>query len=244
MIGIYIQGGLGNMMFQIAFIESLARKYDLQAGYDNVDSNIRDQNRMGRLKGVDIYRIFRNIDLHTTAKFKRRENISHLFADVVPIDGTLYVGYAVSEKNFYSEEFIWNLFEPVKEYPRLNCTSVHVRRTDYVNNPGYAQLGVDYYKKALEWVDGDALVFTDDLLWCRKHFQGFEIRKGPEPDDLFTMASCDNNIIANSTFSWWGAYLNQNENKIVIAPRQWVGDGRCKTEDIVPDKWRKICIHR
>lgn len=235
------------MMFQIAFIESLGKKYGFEVGYANVDANIAELRRMGRFLDLDLYSIFKNINLRKQARYRKIVPVSDTYVDLLPADGICYQGYAVSERNFHSWEFILNLFEFSDQYisnqVEENSCSVHVRRTDYVNNPGFAQLGSDYYQKAIDYIDCDHyLVFSDDIEFCKKKFYGdeFSFVKSNEATELFLMSHCKHNIIANSTFSWWGAYLNRNPEKIVIAPAEWVGDGRCTTDDIVPKEWIKI----
>jgi hypothetical protein len=253
MIAMYLLSGLGNMMFQIAFIESLAKRSGFHVGYANVSNNLKELHRMNRMKGVDINGIWKNVNLQNIGAYRKKVLISDTFAQVEPEDFTLYMGYAVSEKNFYSKEFIWKLFEPTKELEKrlwichqnmpLNSCSIHVRRTDYVNNPGFAQIGMDYYLRAMQEVKADKyIIFSDDLNWCKENFKGSQFIFFKDRDDveLYYMSLCNHNIIANSTFSWWGAYLNQNPEKKVIAPLQWVADNRCTTDDIVPKEWIKI----
>lgn len=112
--------------------------------------------------------------------------------------------------------------------------SLHIRRGDYLNNPIYNVCKEVYYKKAinkiLESVDNPVfIVFSDDPDWCKSYLKQFNVNykivdwnKGQDSyQDMFLMSQCKNNIIANSTFSWWGAWLNQNEGKMVIAPSEW-----------------------
>lgn len=239
-------GGLGNIMFQVAFIESLGRKYSLETAYSNVQENNSYLRQMGRFEGFDVCDIFRNVNLRKEGIYTQRRGISHIYEEIIPQDGTLYIGYAVSEKNFYSREFILWIFEPAEfiekelsAYDFSNFTSIHVRRTDYVGNPGFVNLGEDYYNRAVDFIGGDFLVFSDDIDWCKTVFRGerFYFGHGAEYLDLYLMSKCKNNIIANSTFSWWAAYLNRNPEKIIIAPRQWVADGRCTTDELIPSEW-------
>jgi hypothetical protein len=90
-------------------------------------------------------------------------------------------------------------------------------------------------------------VFTDDHDWCRKNFKlKYEmvfVDHNSERNnyaDLYLMSKCDHNIIANSTFSWWGAWLNENPEKIVFAPKNWFNDKAYNTKDLIPDSWIKI----
>ncbi len=250
MVTMHIMGGLGNIMFQIAFIESLGKRYSLDVGYSNVQENQAILRTMGRFESFDICDIFRNVDLRKEGYHNKRRGISHTYEEIIPNDGTLYVGYAVSEKNFYSREFILWLFEPadfikkeLTNYDFSDFTSIHVRRTDYINNPGFVNLGKEYYNRAIEFIgDSDYLVFSDDIDWCKTIFKGdeFFFGHGAEYMDLYLMSKCKNNIIANSTFSWWAAYLNDNPGKKVIAPKEWVADGRCTTDELIPGEWIQI----
>ncbi|MDD5433983.1 MAG: alpha-1,2-fucosyltransferase [Nitrospira sp.] len=248
----YLNGGLGNIMFQVAFIESLGKKHNIDVGYSNVRENINNNHRMRRMLNVDLFDIFKNINFSKWGHHFEIIPVDHIFSDVKVKDHCLYQGFAVSEKNFLSRDFILWLFEPSENtYKKVQdndvryktTCSIHVRRSDYVNNPGYAQLNSVYYQRAIDEIKADRyLVFSDDIDYCKEIFEGDEFVFCDVPEDiaLFLMAVCTHNIIANSTFSWWSAYLNRNPEKKIIAPKEWVGDGRCKTEDIVPKEWRLI----
>lgn len=100
-------------------------------------------------------------------------------------------------------------------------TSLHVRRTDYLLHPGiFVQPSLDYYREAMSLTEGPYLVFSDDLDWCRRHLPGdcIFMEHNRNFEDLFLMAACDEHIIANSTFSWWGAWLSGRQT---VCPRQW-----------------------
>lgn len=88
------------------------------------------------------------------------------------------------------------------------------------------------------------LIFSDDIAWCKKQFIGpqFEFAEGNSPvTDLALQISCEHNIIANSSFSWWGAYLNKNPGKRVIAPGKWFGPAQPHdTRDLLPSSWTII----
>lgn len=109
--------------------------------------------------------------------------------------------------------------------------AIHVRRGDYVNNSFYTDLvKTDYYERAIEMFPSDSFViFSDDIDWCKTNFNFYKSRldfsEGKSVDeDLRLMAGCEGIIIANSSLSWWGAYLG-NKNKKVIYPKAWFGDG-------------------
>ena len=141
-----------------------------------------------------------------------------------------------------------------------NSVSVHVRRGDYVSLKAVqqymAQTSLSFYADAIQRIrelsgnaGGDALtafVFSDDVAWCQQNLSlGIptvyvsDRISGPDGSDhMRLMSLCRNNIIANSTFSWWGAWLNENPEKIVIAPKQWLLAGN--DDHIVPAEWIRL----
>jgi hypothetical protein len=138
-----------------------------------------------------------------------------------------------------------------------NSISVHVRRKDYVNNPKISQsfgfIGLDYYKSAIEIMKNTLLncrffVFTDDKDWVLRNFpkdDSFVFVKNTgvdaDLDDMHLMMLCKNQIIANSSFSWWGAWLNDNPVKIVLAPKIWFkNQPDWDTKDLIPTSWRRL----
>lgn len=140
---------------------------------------------------------------------------------------------------------------------RRPSVSLHVRRGDYVNNPltnkFHGLTPVEYYMQALEYVrkklaDPQLFVFSDDIKWCKSNLpfaKAAEFITGNPPEraceDLYLMSLCDSNIIANSSFSWWGAWLNENRNKTVVAPKSWFQDkAASKAMQIVPKNWHRI----
>lgn len=125
----------------------------------------------------------------------------------------------------------------------LQQVSIHVRRGDYVGNPFHINLSeTDYYDRAIEMFPHDNfLVFSDDIEWCKKKWGDnprFQIMEGDEIEDFNLMASCKHNIISNSTYSWWAAFLNPNNVKKVICPKQWFHDGKERIS--IPKEWLKI----
>jgi len=150
------------------------------------------------------------------------------------------------------------LLEKIK---KLNAISIHVRR--YVTSADksfsntsdiHGTCSMDYYKKAIEYVarherNPHFFVFSDNYEWVVENFKSLPysitcVKNDDEKDyeDLILMASCKHNIIANSSFSWWGAWLNSNKNKIVIAPSRWFNNVKKSvyTKDVVPESWIKM----
>lgn len=129
----------------------------------------------------------------------------------------------------------------------LPYVGIHIRRGDYVNNPFYVDLSqTQYYKKALKFFPYEKfLVFSDDPEFARDYFpdeKNFQIIEGgDELEDLNMLASCSIGIItANSSYSWWAAYLNPNPTAKIIAPssKHWYSDGLERTK--CPDSWLRI----
>lgn len=134
--------------------------------------------------------------------------------------------------------------------------SLHVRRGDYATNPSsnavHGTLGEEYYRNAVEHLIGKLgeefrlVVFSDDIAWARENlrFPVATVHVEPEDDrpqvDMHLMASCDHHIIANSTFSWWGAWLNPSLTKTVVAPARWFRSADHCADDICPAAWVRI----
>ena len=114
-------------------------------------------------------------------------------------------------------------------------TSVHVRRGDYVENPDlFPPLPLEYYAEAMELTNGPYLVFSDDVGWCRRNLPGdcYFMEHNMDFEDLFLMAACDEHITANSTFSWWAAWLADTR---AIYPRQWGSGFQYDSGQILPE---------
>lgn len=138
-------------------------------------------------------------------------------------------------------------------------TSLHWRKGDYV---GHKSLGLSldkYFKRALTWMIEtkkikDVFVFTEDTKWVKEklsayglnltyHYLSEELKDHEDYHELYLMTLCENNIISNSSFSWWGAYLNQNSEKTVVAPNKWTKiDYQMRFKKILPKDWVSISI--
>lgn len=133
-----------------------------------------------------------------------------------------------------------------------NAVSLHVRRDDYLSRQ-YAQgfggiCTKEYYQNAIAYIKNNTanpslFVFSDDIEWCRENLEVsdaifVDCNHGDESwQDMYLMSRCKHNIIANSTFSWWGAWLNANPDKIVVAPGKWWNGLK---DDVVPKEWKRI----
>ena len=158
------------------------------------------------------------------------------------IRGQFHFSKVLSDKN----EFI------KKQMQNSNSVSLHVRLGDYVNNPAYSNICTSaYYNKAINIIQSKVsepkfFVFSDDTVWCKDHLKIPNCHiidwnnKEESYWDMCLMTYCKHNIIANSSFSWWGAWLNTNPERIVIAPGKWINDDRVQVSDIIPSDW--ICV--
>jgi len=125
--------------------------------------------------------------------------------------------------------------------------SLHFRRGDYVGNQNrHPLLSLSYYQKAIDQLITDStalLIFSDDVNWCKEQFGEDEriyyIDGNIDFVDMCMMSLCDHNVIANSTFSWWGAWLNSNPDKKVIAPKTWLGPEirHLQSDDLYCKNW-------
>lgn len=183
------------------------------------------------------------------------------------IENAYLAGYWQSEKYFIeNEDQIRNDFQfksPLigknlllaDEIGGTNSIGIHIRRGDYVSNPkAHAVHGVcsiDYYSRAIGLVEKTVtlpkyFIFSDDIYWAKKNLNFLDdpvfIDHNIGADsykDMQLMSLCKHNIIANSSFSWWGAWLNQNKQKVVIAPNCWFVNGN-NIKDLLPSEWMRI----
>lgn len=141
----------------------------------------------------------------------------------------------------------------LEQISSTNAVSLHVRRGDYVNaSKTYALCSLDYYQAAVEHILSNVenphfFIFSDDLPWvleCLKldcNFTLVDINDYKTGfNDLVLMRHCQHHIIANSTFSWWAAWLNPSPSKIVIAPKDWFATEKKSDQDLIPDSWLRL----
>lgn len=190
---------------------------------------------------------------------KSGQNISRFHPEYLKMGGNVYaIGWFQTEKYFKDiRDILLKEFTLVKKIiipdelqdilNERNAISVHIRRGDYKRNESLL-LDARYYLDAINYIkryikNPVFIVFSDEMEWVKENIS-FEDKviyidqklKLQDYEELMLMSKCKHNIIANSTFSWWGAWLNQNPEKIVVAPSKW---GRMQ-KDIVPNEWIKI----
>jgi Glycosyl transferase family 11 len=146
--------------------------------------------------------------------------------------------------------------ETAAQIDAVEAVSLHVRRGDYVTDPTtnayHGTCSLDYYKRAIDYVCSHVaklhlFVFSDDHGWTRENLVSdlqttYVTANPPERGfrDLQLMSRCKHHIIANSSFSWWGAWLNPSPNKIVVAPKRWFNTLTHDTSDLIPQSWVRL----
>ncbi|MCK9581418.1 MAG: alpha-1,2-fucosyltransferase [Methanoregula sp.] len=258
---IKIKGGLGNQMFQYAY----GRKLELGGKKIIFDISFFHGARAATDTGRNFLLPF--FKLKTEAEFSpRARRLRDLMAKFVRKIGAGIEEYFQGEKYFkdisgeLKKEFILkNDLSPngqniLKQIIASNSVSVHLRRGDYVSDQKTkAYHGVcepEYYNKAVQIIKEKVVnptffVFSDDIGWAKSNLniEDSIFVSNPEIKDceeMILMSNCKHNIVANSSFSWWGAWLNNNPEKIVIAPKRWFLDKKVDKNDIVPNGWIKI----
>ena len=239
-------GRLGNQLFQIAATIGCAVENNTDSNFPQWDYSDFFKNKIDQsLNPGDIISSYReNSFNYSRIPYNRNMDL---------------VGYFQSDKYFnHCEDLIRNYFDFEDslddgsiDQDSETC-SVHIRRGDYVNLVGYHPLmSMEYYIKAIDSMRCKGVkkfyFFSDDIQWCKDNFALTEefiyIEGNEDIKDLYLMTRCKNNIIANSSFSWWGAWLNRNQSKKVIAPSIWFGElsrDKNDTADLYCKDWEII----
>jgi len=256
-VSIHLKGGLGNYLFEIACAYAYSLKYNKELVLTVNDSivvhkhlNVYKNNILTNVKFTENH--LKNSETYTEPFFH--------FNEIPKSEGNLYLnGHFQSDLYFkdYRNEII-NLFsfpeeqqiaikEKYKNVLDKNTCSIHVRRGDYLNSPNHHPvISLNYIMKATKQMPEDSVfvVFSDDITWCKQNLPNLPdkfvfIEGNLDYEDLLLMTLCKNNIICNSTFSWWAAWLNTNENKKVIAPKKWFGPAYSQYDlkDLYPSDW-------
>ncbi len=263
-----LSGGIGNQMFQYAAAYAYAKEHnktivvsdwpvDLIRAFNLYFLRFRKNDTCfypampkGRRKEI-------------SAKLSRGQDVSGFLTDpdIIQISGyfqneRFFKKYAadIRELFTFSEPFPIETEKLKSEIESRNAVSIHIRRGDYVYY-NYHLMSDGYYKRAMKYIarrvdNPHFYIFSDDIDWVEKNmkfnYPHTFVKSNRERDsywDMYLMSLCKHNIIANSTFSWWGAWLNKHPDKIVISPDVWgfIKDTPQKTKktlkEIVPDEW-------
>ena len=245
MITCMYDGRIGNNIFQISSVMGMAIANKLECGFEKWRYAHHFKNQLPELKRQTYYKVY-------------EKNFHYNQYDIPDYNYEL-CGFFQSWKYFaHCEDVIRKQFEfsdavksKVKEkYGKIDkkTVAVHIRRGDYVKLADYHfNLPVDYYKKAMDEFDAHQFfVFSDEPAWCKAQDFGRQnitfIEGNDEGMDMCLMSQCSNFIIANSSFSWWGAWLSKSKNKKVIAPLKWFAKAKMnkQTHDLIPEAWKKM----
>lgn len=237
MVTCNLKGGLGNQLFQIATTLALA--------WDNKDIAVFDFNKYNLLsQGYNPFKyknsIYRNLNyLESSGSLKIYNEPGFNYIKIPYLPNICLDGFFQSEKHFSQHrKKLIDIFKPTylieselnnkyENYLSLSNCSIHIRRGDYLNSNNYNYpLDINYYINAIKLFNYNTifLIFSDDIEWCKNNFRGEKfifINNNNEILDFYLMSMCKNQIIANSSFSWWASWLNINKEKIVIAPSNW-----------------------
>jgi hypothetical protein len=256
-------GQLGNQMFQYAMLLGLAARhgYDIGIPLELAEAKSRTGTYgKGRLALFDAFTGIVAIDsAGSTPLFRLTETRHEFVPEVVDApDGTDFEGYFQTERYFrHCVDDVRDAFRfhaktvdaATKQLPACRpCVSVHIRRGDYKKEPDkFPLVEADWYARALELAGGGhPVVISDDPKWCRRALpkHGFPadatwISGNDAATDLCLMSLCDHHVIANSSFSWWGAWLNPSSEKRVVHPVNWFGPALAfrDTRDVPCPEW-------
>jgi hypothetical protein len=240
-------GRLGNQMFQYAALRGIASKhgYSYSIPY-SVFLNPWTDHQLNTC-----FRLNKNI-IYGTQNVQTISELSFNFDKSLfynCLDNTDLNGYFQTEKYFshIKDEIVKDFtFKVDFEKPFDEYVAIHVRRGDYVNQPNFHPVcSKEYYLEALKLIPKKIplVVFSDDIEWCKENIDAdLYMENTTNVQDLYLMTKATHNIIANSSFSWWGAWLNQNPDKIVVSPKVWFGPAYSHyiMDDIRPPEWIQL----
>lgn len=208
-------------------------------------------------------KIYRKLKLPTRYTVQNDFNYNPKYCNFANTQTKYLEGYWQSEKYFsdYADVIRNDFTFPdidnsnelyVTKIQQTNAVSVHIRMGDYVNHPLHGGIcTLEYYTQAIEIIKSKIanpmyFVFSNDIEWCKQNLEmsnAVYVTGNVDENsyrDMQLMSMCKHNVIANSSFSWWGAWLNNNPNKVVIAPSKWFNDESINTCDLLPESWIKI----
>lgn len=258
LISCNFMGGLGNQLFQSAHALSQGWKHNRPVVFTP------NSFTPGQGRGTENYlkNIFRNLNFtNQVNEFVTVSEPSFEYSGVSPKDeNTSFYGYFQSTKNWFGfNDRIRDMFQPDEEtlnyfyskYPKLsnpNTLSIHVRRSEYLKlSHIHPTITLEYLSEAIKKIQNisTVFVFSDDHEFVNKNLSFPDVVFVEESEDymeLWLMGLCQNHIISNSTFSWWGTFLNKNTNKKIVAPSVWFGPEGPNAKDIYEQNWDLIDV--
>lgn len=272
MITVKLQGGLGNQLFQYALGRALSKQLRTDLFLDtSFYKNKADRSYM--LGSFRVKATEKSINTETKNVHIVREKTENFDPAILESGEDSFLnGFWQSEKYFKNiatdlrdEIALKNPLpdsaqEITKKMAATESVFVHVRRGDYTTSKHqriYAQCTEGYYRKALKTIKTSVkkqnlhvFVFSDDIEWVKNNI-AFEdpvnfMERGrfTDAEELVLMSMCKHSVTANSTYSWWAAWLNANPNKIVVTPRKWFIGGTRNEKDLIPESWIRLDVPR
>lgn len=260
MVNVLLNGRLGNNLFQIAAGASLAKANHTEAVFYIGNHVTFDKTALFDYLEPFRSNILRKVDLRP-GTLVGAESIKEQQFEYSPIpysDGALVEGFFQSER-YFDPALVRELFaidEQTKQYIdqkygdilKGEITSIHVRRGDYYHElDNHPMMSMYYFKRAIDQIGKNSrfLICSNDIEWCKSRFKGDNFTFAENESaivDLYLQSMCTNNIISNSSFSWWAAWLNAHPNKKVVAPFPWFGVAKSHvdTRDLYPENWIRI----
>lgn len=249
---ITIKGGVGNQLFQYAHGLKLHTIDKKNVIFDTsfFTENTKDIHRPFLLDkfNISLVQNFKNVSSNPITKICKKI-LQKITGDYQYFQSEKYFIEVKDQvhKQFTLKNTMSQNSKEVACNINTNSVSIHIRRGDYVNNTNHNLCDLEYYYKALHHIKSKIpnphfFIFSDDITWAKNNLQLNDVTfvsNGDitEVEELILMSVCSHNIIANSTFSWWAAYLNQNTHKIVIAPKQWTAKKTALELGILPADW-------
>lgn len=252
-------GRLGNQLFQYAAIRSYSNKHNVpillpestENRMGNFNITYRQFVKRHILQAVKMEK-FEEIQFHFDPNFflyyKRKDFTGYFQTEKYFVDIRDILLKEFTLKNNQKNDYCLKYIEKIRsENPGKSIVALHNRRGDYLYTALSPLLTIEYIEKAKSYFkDAVFIVCSDnkkDIEWCKENITGKNHYYSEGHDDLTDitlMRYCDHNIISNSSFSWWAAWLNENPNKVVIAPNKWFNKAELNTADLIPDKWIRI----
>jgi hypothetical protein len=252
-----VMGGLGNQIFQYAFGKALNARYDLSwfktytnhayprtYSLDKFHTKITE-NAFRPQETIEERKVGFDMELlkKTDTNFYGYWQWLGYYKEILPV---LRQELTLKEE-LYTEEYL----KLKNEITNCDSLSLHVRRGDYLIQKGFHELPLRYYFEAISMLSrkDHLFIFSDDIPWCKTKFKQDYFQEKitfVQMRDYLSfelMKLCKKNVIANSTFSWWAAYLNDNPDKVVVTPREWLCNDIQEVDDnevYFPKQWLKV----
>lgn len=292
-ISIYLQGGLGNQMFQYATAKALAEHYKVSLSIDSSwyiypPPGVTKRNLDLNYLNISCKNITSSIPTKGKSKLALLLGSYLPFGPIVNVQRNAFnfnkalfcqqslqrrdlklIGYWQSYKYFDKiRPILINEFQMresisphylayLKNIRSCESVMLHIRRGDYVNSPSAAKfheaLSIGYYKQAIEALllqkpSAHFFIFSDDLSWAKEAlpknleitFVENSLQVDAAAQELQLMTQCKHHIIANSSLSWWGAWLKQDYKGLVYAPNRWISDRSLDLSNLLPTSWNRI----